>query len=125
MRLTPKRQGNILGLVDCKGNKIFEGDIFEFDDEAWTSHYTSSGTEYDSCEVINHGVVGYDEDFACFDFVQYQFYENSVEANLHDNNTIEFSDFVNKLEIVGNIYDNPELLEGKHNEKNYLSRKKS
>ncbi len=112
----PETVGQYTGLKDCKGQKIFEGDIFEFDDEAWSSCYTSCGMEYDSCEVKNHGVIGYNEDCGCFDFIQYQFHENSVEADLHENHALEFADFVQELEVIGNIYDNPELLEVKQSD---------
>lgn len=104
--------GQYTGLTDKNGNKIFEGDIFKFKDEIWESSYTSCGTEYDSWEVENYAVVGYSEETARFDFVKYKFYENSVEADLHENHDLEFADFVSELEIVGNIHDNPELLKG-------------
>jgi uncharacterized phage protein (TIGR01671 family) len=107
----PKTVGQFTGLLDKNGKKIFEGDIFKFKDEAWASCYTSCGTEYDSWEVENYGVVGFSEDLGRFDFVGYKFNENSVEADLHENNKIEFADFVGELEVIGNIHDNPELLE--------------
>lgn len=102
--------GQYTGLTDKNGTKIFEGDIFKFNDEVWESCYTSCGYEYDSWEVENYGVVGFDEDRACFDFIKYKFNENSVEADLHENHDIEFADFINELEVIGNIHDNPELL---------------
>lgn len=108
----PSTLGECTGLRDKNGNLIFEGDVFRFDDEVWSSCYTSCGTEYDSWEVKNCGVVGFDEEYARFDFVQYQFNENSVEADLHENRDIEFAEFVSNLEIAGNIHDNPELLKG-------------
>ena len=60
--------------------------------------------------VENYGVVGFDEDFAKYDFVKYKYNENSVEADLHENHCIEFADFVKELEVIGNIHDNPELI---------------
>lgn len=108
----PETVGQFTGLSDKNGKEIFEGDIFKFNDEVWESYYTACGIEYDSCEVENYGVVGFDEDRLCFDFVQYKFNENSVEADLHENHDIEFADFISELEVVGNIHDNPELLKG-------------
>ena len=110
--IIPETVGQYTGLTDKNGKRIFEGDIFKFDDEVWESSYTSCGTEYDSFAVENYGVVGFDEDMARFDFIKYKFSENSVEADLHKNHTIDFSEFVCGLEVIGNIHDNPELLEG-------------
>lgn len=107
----PETVGEYTGLT-ANGKKIFEGDIFKFPDEVWESYYTSCGTEYNSWEVENFGVVGFCEDRGRFEFVQYKFNENSVEADLHENQTMEFYDFVRGLEIVGNIHDNAELLKG-------------
>lgn len=110
--IIPETVGQYTGLTDKNGRKIFEGDIFKFDDEVWESCYTSCGTEYDSFEVENYGVVGFDEDMARFDFIKYKFNENSVEADLHENHIVDFSEFVSELEVIGNIHDNPELIGG-------------
>ena len=107
----PETVGQYTGLTDKNGKKIFEGDIVEFDDEVWESYYTSCGDEYDSWEVKNCGVVGFDEDRSCFDFINYKFNENSVEADLHENHDIEFAEFISELVVIGNIHDTPELLE--------------
>lgn len=103
--------GQFTGLFDKCGNEIYEGDIFKFADEVWSSCETSCGTEYDSADIENYGVVGYCEDSGRFDFVKYKYNENTIEANLHENHDMEFAEFVSELEIVGNIHDNPELLE--------------
>lgn len=110
----PETVGQYTGLDDKNGIKIFEGDIFKFNDEVWESYYTSCGTEYDSWEVENYGVVGFCDYSSRFDFVRYKFHNNSVEADLHENNDIDFAEFVSELEIIGNIHDNPELLEVEH-----------
>ena len=107
----PDTVGECTGLRDKNGKLIFEGDIFKFPDEVWESYYTSCGTEYDSWEVENYGVVGFCDYSGRFDFIRYKFNENSVEADLHENHAIEFCDFIRDLEVIGNIHDNPELLE--------------
>lgn len=111
IEIDPETVGQFTGLTDKNGTKIFEGDIFKFDDEVWESCYTSCGTEYNLWEVVNYGVVGFNEESAKYDFVKYKYNENSVEADLHENNSIEFADFVSELEVIGNIQDNPELME--------------
>ena len=108
----PETVGQYTGLTDKNGKKIFEGDIFKFNDEVFESYYTSCGTEYNSWEVENYAVVGFCEHSGRFDFVEYKFNENAVEADLHENNDIDFATFVSELEVIGNIHDNPELLKG-------------
>ena len=99
------------GLTDKNGKEIWENDILKFNDEIWDSCYTSCGTEYDSWEAENYGLVGYCDYSARYDFTKYKYNENQVEADLHENHDIEFSEFVKEHEVIGNIFDNPELLE--------------
>ena len=108
----PETVGQYTGLTDKNGKKIFEGDIFKFNDEVFESHYTSCGTEYNSWYVENYAVVGFCGYSGRFDFVEYKFNENAVEADLHENNAVDFASFVSDLEVIGNIHDNPELLKG-------------
>lgn len=112
VEVIPESVGEYTELTDKNGKKVFEGDIFKFNDEVWESCYTSCGTEYDSWDIENYAVVGFDEETARYDFVKYKYNENSVEADLHENHDIEFADFVGELEIIGNIHDNPELMRG-------------
>lgn len=107
----PDTVGQFTGLHDKNGKRIFEGDIFKFPDEVWESYYTSCGTEHNSWEVENYGVVGFCDYSGRFDFIEYKFSENSVEADLHENREMDFYEFVRELEVIGNIHDNPELLE--------------
>ena len=78
------------GLFDKNGKEIFEGDIlaFETDDE-----------------VIKVNVF-WDEEHALFMFESKKYNEQEPLAELVENNTYPF-------EIIGNIYENPELLEDK------------
>nr|DAT33284.1 MAG TPA: YopX protein [Caudoviricetes sp.] len=114
-KVDPETLCQFTGLCDKNGNKIWENDIIKFEDEIWMSSHTSCGTEYDSAKIENYGLIGYDENSARYDFVKYKFNENSVEADLHENHDIEFSEFAKENERIGNIFDNPELLqEEKH-----------
>lgn len=86
--------GQFTGLTDKNGRKIFEGDILKivhkyqspFDDD--TKEYTDITTD----------VVFFDDEGLCFS------YGESPFLCVADNVTAEY-------EIVGNIHDNPELLE--------------
>ncbi len=111
-RVNVETVGQYTGLTDKNGKRIFEGDIFKFPDEIFESYYTSCGAEYNSWEVENYGVVGFCDYSGRFDFVEYKFNENVVEADLHENHNIEFYEFIRGLEVIGNIHDNPELLKG-------------
>ena len=78
------------GLKDKNGKEIFEGDILacKTDDE-----------------VINLNVF-WDEEHALFMFESKKYNEQEPLAELVENNTYPY-------EIIGNIYENPELLEDK------------
>lgn len=86
--------GQYTGLTDKNGKKIFEGDILKiihkyqspFDDD--TKEYTDITTD----------VVFFDDEGLCFS------YGKSPFLCVVDNVTAEY-------EVVGNIHDNPELLE--------------
>lgn len=110
----PSTIGQYTGLKDKNSKKIFEGDIFEFDDKVW-ENYTSCGTEYGEYKIKNYGVVGFDEDRSCFDFVQYKFTKNSAASYLIENHNIKFAKFVSEWEVIGNIHDNNELMKENNN----------
>lgn len=78
------------GLRDKNGKEIFEGDILacKTDDE-----------------VINLNIF-WDEEHALFMFESKKYNEQEPLAELVENNTYPF-------EIIGNVYENPELLEDK------------
>lgn len=86
--------GQFTGLTDKNGKKIFEGDILKiihkyqspFDDD--TKEYTDITTD----------VVFFDDEGLCFS------YGKSPFLCVVDNVTAEY-------EVIGNIHDNPEMLE--------------
>lgn len=76
------------GYKDDTGKKIFEGDIVAFQDMTSTE---SGYSEMDCC-----GKVGYDEEEACF--------------YVTDRLSAESWEVLGECHIIGNIFDNPELI---------------
>ena len=93
-KVNPATVGQATGLTDKHGKKIFEGDVVTFED-------SDGGYEYQDT-VINSGAVVYGD---------LGFYFTNRQA-------VEMDDFYIKngkcedIEIIGNIHDNPESLEG-------------
>ena len=86
-RIDPETVGQFTGLTDKNGKKIFEGDVLQF-------NYTGKnhGVEGKATVIFEHGkfgvLWGWHKEFVCLDGFA--------------NTTIE---------VIGNIHDNPELLE--------------
>ena len=78
--------GQFTGLTDKNGKKIFEGDIIG---------YHAQGDIF-----VNFGVVCWDEEDARW---AYQLNTMKPGFYMHNPNTVE---------VIGNIHDNPKLLEG-------------
>lgn len=95
IEVRPKDDKTILmqstGLVDKNGKEIYEGDIIK----------CSDGHDY------YFGVVAYDKDYGNF---------GVIEDNDEDVSSFGFLfewENVEELEVIGNIYENKELLGGK------------
>lgn len=78
------------GLKDKNGVVIHEGDIVMFDD----------GSRYLT------GTVGWNEDYAKYEVIYNQFTGNSFEFEGDDGYPV-----ADLCEVIGNIHENPELLE--------------
>ena len=89
----PETVGQWTGLKDNNGKPIFEGDIVDYEDESPGQY------EYHDSTFINRGVIEY------ADGVFY--WTNLVAVQLTD--TV-YKGVANCV-VIGNIYDNPELLE--------------
>ena len=99
----PETVGQYTGLTDKNGVRIFEGDILR-------------GFEYPFCSNIN-GEFNYFAEIVWFDdssaFGIYTFKNpKSNVRGISEGNTDYLEYFnVDKWEIIGNIHDNPELME--------------
>lgn len=100
------------GLFDKNGKEIFEGDILKFNDE-W-AEYCHEGYVDGSVEGINFVEVVRGE--ACFEFGKTKYPESSLFIRMEDEH-LTFAELIKsrdfEFEIIGNIYENPELLEDK------------
>lgn len=97
-------------LKDKNGKEIFEGDILKFNDE-WED-YCQEGYVDGSSEGINYVLIGSEMTYFIFEKTKYPdsslfYYVN--EEHLTFQEVMEDNEF--EFEIVGNIYENPELLE--------------
>lgn len=87
--IDPETVGQFTGLYNKNGTKIFEGDILKSHyDDAFPEDYTLEEIVFNDCAWCTRQ-VGYDN---C--------------------NPREDGDFAECSEVVGNIYDNPEILKG-------------
>ena len=102
----PETVGQFTGLTDKNGNKIFEGDVLKF----------VGGT----CDFFIKSAYGHRHEKGTIFTVKwfpsgYTLYESKTKNPLYPNcwSNIGNYDFWNNsrsFEVIGNIYDNPELL---------------
>lgn len=98
------------GLKDKNKKEIFEGDILKFNDE-WND-YCYEGYVEGSIEGINY--VAIEKETTCFVFGKTKISDSSLFYLTKDEN-LSFEELITEkefeFEIIGNIYENPELLE--------------
>lgn len=110
----PETVGQYTGLTDKNGKKIFEGDIvqyltyYDFDCQSIVKfgEYKQDGSdgEYKASDCLGFYVEV--DNFTCPDWCDNE--PERFEDYLKQQNLAEVSE---ECEIIGNIYDNPELLE--------------
>lgn len=88
--------GQYTGLKDKNGTKIFEGDIIEHEISK-----TINNKPIYICYCIN-----YSEDERCL-----RAFKNGPKGYSYEISFARYCIDEKKLEVIGNIYDNPELLE--------------
>lgn len=87
----PETVGQYTGLLDKNGKKIFEGDILKIKSCDYDYEYTTQ--VYYSCHTLCVNIYGQDYDSTAISFADDIWDEECCE-----------------VEVIGNIYDNPELL---------------
>ena len=91
------------GLTDKNGNKIWENDVVQFEDTG------EEGYEYkEGYDFINRAKVEFAE--ARWSLTNFIDTNSGVVDEMY--NHIEFMDFWQYSEVIGNIFDNPELVKG-------------
>ena len=110
----PETVGQYTGLTDKNGKRIFEGDIvryntyddFDCQSVAKFGEYNQDGSagEYSASKCIGFYVDV--DNFTCPDLCEYG--SNCFSNYLKQQNILEVAQY---CEIIGNIHDNPELLE--------------
>jgi uncharacterized phage protein (TIGR01671 family) len=81
--------GQFTGLKDKNGKEIYEGDVINL---------------HDLCEMINVNAIIEWSDEGCF------FRPREIRTNRKGGRYWFYWDFITDIEIIGNIYENPELL---------------
>ena len=110
----PETVGQYTGLTDKNGKRIFEGDIvryntyddFDCQSVAKFGEYNQDGSagEYSASKCIGFYVDV--DNFTCPDLCEYG--SNCFSNYLKQQNILEVAQY---CEIIGNIHDNPELME--------------
>lgn len=100
--------GQYTGLTDKNGVKIFEGDIIRFEDT-----YCEGGEGYEypgewAVDTFNNAEIIIKDGCVCFG-------ETLFEPSVYEDIQLyypNFNEWFEYAEVIGNIYDNPELIGG-------------
>lgn len=111
-QVIPETVGQYIGLTDKNGKKIFEGDIIRYADNDEYEMYLESlecpeeyeGVDFSRMWTVDEVVYGDKIGYPAFDLNAHDFECNGLAA-LSESGGQWF------YEVIGNIHDNPELLE--------------
>ena len=93
-KVIPETVGQYTGLTDKKGKQIFEGDIISIPFEEGRYSYKENVIHYENAEVY-------------FDTERYSWY-----VRYSDDDSLSLWEYDDRdIIVIGNIHDNPELLE--------------
>lgn len=89
--------GGCTDMIDINGTEMFEGDVLKIKSYDYDYEYITQ--VYYSCHTLCVDIYGQDYDFTAIGFADDIWDEDCCE-----------------IEVIGNIYDNPELLGDKEND---------
>lgn len=114
VKVTPETVGQYTGLTDKNGKEIFEGDVLKYTRKNWHNIYEKEFEgSFKGRELVTYLEIYYDDTCAAFKYRHYN--ENK---KLFSDGILRLKDSRAEetiIEIIGNIHDNPELLEENKN----------
>jgi len=110
----------IRGMLDCEGKEVHEGDIVEFLDWCYASKSRWNDKKQDSEYSPLYGVVKWNTEYFTYEPLIFATddYSGNCFANVCKYEPPRFAQGTNKVDypatyfkVIGNVYDNSELLE--------------